>query len=311
MKLRDKFIVGFLIVILIFLHRHLFEAKEGFFDDSSSYAALQQRLINDLGPYCKVATFVRQQLKTMISATGGANDENSINQTYKSVYSCTDSLASSRPSCSIGTGVLGRKGNSSMKYVSCDTYMKLPDWTDQYSAILALMKITDDLPERITRESEWFAVIIDKVQAGLAAGANPPSTPPTKKQLDKLAEDAKKEGFAGTCSLEAAKIKMAQPGFRGGMAGQIAAEAATCSLPSASGEIARVNALLDSSSLKDSVSKMNSHMDKMIKLQSDLEKAKNGTLYSWQQEGPPKNYPPPFEGGDRTQSIIHSMKQNQ
>lgn len=286
-------------ILLILLHRYLFQAREGFFDESTEYNILQERIINDLGPYCKVASFVRGQLKSMMSATGGANDEKSLNQTYKSVYLCKDSLASSRPSCS---GVKGGKGNPSMKYVPCEAYMNLPDWTDKYSAILALMKITDDLPERITRESEWFAAIIDKLQTGLAAVENPPSTPPTKEQLDKLAKDAKKEGFSTICSLEAAKKKLAKASLEND------ADTAECSLPSASEEINRINALLDSSTLKSSLSKINGQMETMEKLQSDLEKAQNGNLYSWQQEGAPKNYLPPFQGGDRTQGLVYSMR---
>ena len=311
MKLRDKIITGSLIIILILLHRYLFQAKEGFLDDSSKYATLKERLMKELGSYCKVASFVRSQLQTMLSSTGGESDARSLDQTYKSIYSCSDSLANSRPSCSIGAGIPGVKGNPSMIYVSCDTYMKLPDWSDEYTAILALMKITDDLPERMVRESEWFAAIIDKLQGGLAAGANPPTTPPTADQLNNI----KAEGFNGKCSIEATRVKMKQQipidSARLRKAEMLESEIASCSLPSVSGEIDRINALLDSPSFKNSISKMDSQMDTMIKLQSDLQKAQDGTLYSWQQDGPPKNYMPPFKGGDRTMSFLYSLKQNQ
>jgi hypothetical protein len=51
-------------------------------------------------------------------------------------------------------------------------------------------------------------------------------------------------------------------------------------------------------------------MSKMVKLQSDLQKAKDGTLYDWQKDGPKKSYAK-FEGGDRKSSYIFSLKQNQ
>jgi hypothetical protein len=51
-------------------------------------------------------------------------------------------------------------------------------------------------------------------------------------------------------------------------------------------------------------------MAQMLKLQSDLEKLKNGTLYAWQQDGPAKSYPK-FQGGDRTASFLFSIQQNQ
>ena len=99
MKLRDKIIVACLILLLILLHRHLFQAKEGFFDDRSRYNALKQRLITDLGSYCKVADTARDQLKTQLSSSGNASDEMSLNNIYKTIYSCTDSQASSRATC--------------------------------------------------------------------------------------------------------------------------------------------------------------------------------------------------------------------
>ena len=292
MKLRDKIITGCLIFLLILLHRYLFQANEGFFASNPDYATLQLRLTRELGNYCKVATFVRDQLKTMVSATGGAADDASLDETYKSVYSCTDSLASSRPSCS-----LGMKGNTSMTYVSCDTY-KLPTWSDNPSVAIALTMIRDDLPERLTREAEWFSAIINKLEGALAVGANPPTIPPTREQLDKI----KAEGFSGTCSPDAAKLKIPQ---------KLKDEVDSCTLADPVIEIARINTMLNSSQFKIAVSKMNGLLEKMLKLQSDLEKAKNGTLYSWQQGDPPKNYIPPFQGGDRIQSLVYSMRQNQ
>jgi len=283
MKTYQKILLGLGIVLLILLHNYLFAAKEGFFDDSSKYSALQKRLSNTMGPYCKISAFVREQLQTMITATG---DSSSVESTYKSIYTCSDTLASSRPSC--------LSPNMSMSYVGCDTYMNLPPWSSD-GATMALMKITNDLPERLVRESEWFASIIKKLNESLALGANPPTTMPTSEQMDKM-----KEGFA-TCSPEAANYQKSQ---------KLRAEAASCSIPSAISEIQRVNSLLDSSDLKSAMGKMDGLLTSMLKIQSDLEKAKNGTLYSWQQDGPTKKFPQ-FGGGDRTASLLFSMQQNQ
>jgi len=297
MKTRDKLIFVGLILLLILIHRYLFQGtigNEGFFDESSDYTALKQRLITELGPYCKIAIFVREQLKTMTSLTGAASDDATLNKTYKSIYSCLDSLAISRRSCSLA---LGKGPNLSMTYVPCDTYTKLPEWSEDGSVPLALMKITNDLPERIIREGEWFASIINKLQSSLAAGENPPLTPPSKQEIDKIVEESKKDGFTGTCSVEAAKARKAMK------------DAESCSIPDTSSEIARINALLDSDQLKQAMGEMNGLLASMLKLQSDLEKAKNGTLYSWQQDGPAKSFPE-FKGGDRTQSLVFSLQQN-
>jgi hypothetical protein len=309
MKVRDKIILGCLIILLMLLHRYLFPESEGFVVSNPDYDRLKTRLATDLGPYCKIATFVREQLKTMTAATGGAADEASLNQTYTAMYSCTDELASSRPSCpSLGPLAAGAKGmfggiklpaglggNPNLSYVSCDTYMNLPPWSNDGSASLALMKITSDLPERIVREGEWFASIIKKVQEGLDLGANPPGVSPvgTPSSID---------GFQGTCSVDAARIKLAQQA-------QTQANASSCTIPNVNSEIVRINALLDSSKLKEALSKMNGMLTSMLKLQSDLEKAKNGTLYEWQKSGPQKSFPK-FQGGDRLKSLLFSMQQN-
>ena len=51
-------------------------------------------------------------------------------------------------------------------------------------------------------------------------------------------------------------------------------------------------------------------MTQMLKLQSDLEKLKNGTLSDWQKDGSKKTYAK-FEGGDRTQAFKFSLQQLQ
>jgi hypothetical protein len=152
------------------------------------------------------------------------------------------------------------------------------------------MKITDNLPERLIREEEWFAFIIKKLQDTLELGKNPPSVSP-------VGTPSKIDGFTGTCSVDAVKSK------------KMAEEIASCSIPDVNSEIKRINALLDSASLKNAVAKMNGLLEKMLKLQSDLEKAKNGTLYEWQKDPVKKSYAQ-FQGGDRTAAFIFSMQQN-
>lgn len=293
MKTYEKVLFGLGILLLIGLHRYLFAAKEGFFDDSSEYNDLKKRLSDTMLPYCKISTFVRDQLKTMIAATGSSVD---IDSTYKDIYRCSDKLASSRPSCAAP--------NTSMSYVSCETYMKLPSWSSDTIPTMALMKITNDLPERLVRESEWFAAIIKQLNESLALGANPPTTAPTKEQMDAMKEGfdgSYHEAFSGSCSPEAAEYQKSE---------RLRAEASSCSIPSTASEIQRVNSLLDSSDLKNALAKMDGLLEAMLKIQSDLEKAKNGTLYPWQKDGPVKKYPQ-FKGGDRTDSLLFSMGQNQ
>lgn len=291
MKVRDKIILGCLILLLILLHRYLFQTNEGFFDDNSDYNALKQRLINELGPYCNVVAFVKERIKNALSSSNNPSDDISINNNYKSIYSCTDSLASSRQTCSIP--MLGGLGpNTSMSYVSCDIYTQLPEWSDDSSPAIALMKITNDLPERIIREEDWISANIKKLKNALAAGENPPTTPPSKKDLDKLSE-----GFNSSCSADAAKTK------------QLLAEATSCSIPDIKSEIARVNTILDNPQLKQILSKINTLFAEIKKLESDLEKLKNGELYDWQKDSPKKSYAQ-FKGGDRTAAFIFSMQQN-
>ena len=289
MKLRDKIIFGCLILILILVHQYLFQDKEGFFDDSSNYKALKKRLITDLGSYCNVANTAREQLKTQLSLSGNASDEMSLNDIYKTIYSCTDSQASSRATCKL-IGGLGP--NTSMTYVSCDTYMKLPDWSEDGSVSVALVKITDNLLERIMREVDWISTNLKKLKDTLAAGENPPTTPPSQDQLNKL-----NEGFSGSCSADALKAK------------RLMEEATTCSIANVSSEITRINNLLDNPDLKKLLLGMDALFAEMKKIYSDLEKLKNGNLYDWQKDPPKKSYAQ-FKGGDRTAAFIFSMQQN-
>jgi hypothetical protein len=271
------------------LHRYLFSTKDGFFDDSSDYNLLKQRLIRDLTPYCKISAFVQKKIQESISVTGsGTNSLDQLNKIYKDVYSCKDALASSRQTCLIP--------NNTMVYRSCDTYINLPDFTRDGSCEIALMNITNDLPERIQRENEWFVVIIQKLQEAVNMAQNPSSAkPPSDEELQRYQKF--NEGFTGSCSPDAVKARIAQ---------KLAQENANspCSIPSLSSEIARVNSLLDSKTLKNSVSNMNGLMVTVTKLENDIEAVKA----QWGDN--PKKVYPKFEGGDRTDSFIFSLKQN-
>jgi len=301
MKVRDKIFFGIGIAILMILHWFLFPSKEGFFDDNRDYDVLRNRLRKDLGPYCKLANFVREQASEMQKGMGGTSSD--ISQMYSDVYTCKDSLASSRPSCS-------NPNTSGMRFVPCSIYMDLPDWTSPIQVTGVLARITDDLPERLTRELEWFSVVMKKIQEGLAAGANPAAgtnpigVAPTMDQLNSF-----KEGFL-SCSPEASEYLRQQ---------LIAKEASSCTpssdIRSAASrtpvtEIARINRLLDSPSIQGSITTCTTMSSAMLKIQSDLEKLKNGTLYDWQKADPPKAYAK-FEGGDRTKAFLFSMQQNQ
>jgi hypothetical protein len=297
MKARDKLLFGLGIIVLMLLHWFLFSrAKEGFLDNPSSYNSLRGRLRKELGPYCKISTFVKDQLNEMQKGVGGGASDTS--ELYAGVYQCTDQLASTRPSCS-------SPNKTGMQFVPCSVYMDLPDWSDEEEVIRNLRKIKDDLPERLRRETEWFRVVIKKIKEGLVAGANPRAgsnpvgVPPTLAQMD-----AYKEGFRGKCSAEATEF-LRRKAFEN--------EAKNCT-PGApitvSSEVARVNALLNDPVVRNSVSQSNGIMSEMLKLQSDLEKLKNGTLYDWQQDGPKKSYAK-FQGGDRVKAFIFSIQQNQ
>jgi hypothetical protein len=334
MKAREKILFGVGIVMLILIHWFLFPGsdKEGFFDDPTAYNALRGRLQDELGPYCEISAFVRDQvnemqeglkkvsgslpsasdIKTMTKSPKAVNTQKlmeasretwydfggdlQFNSMYKSVYKCTDTLAKSRPSCA--------SPNPNMNYISCDIYLNLPNWTDEMEVIAALRKITDDLPERLVRESEWFEAVIIKIRSGLEAGArpqagdNPPGVPPSQAQMDEYKKEAKKqEGF--TCSLEAMDYLKKK---------RLESEAKSCTPVTGSSEIARVNILLDNPSIQSSIRRMRSMYNDMLRLKSDLEKLKNGTLYDWQKDGPKKTYAPCDAGGDRVKGFICSLR---
>ena len=315
------------------LYWYLFRSNssEGFFDISNDYNNLRVRLRFGFVDYCKISTFVRNQVKEMQDGLkkvasslpsadaikeeanspaakntqalmkagkkeGWYNLENDIDTDilYTEVYQCKDQLANLRQSCA--------RPNLKMKFVPCSVYMNIPDFSDERDIVVNLSKITDDLPERLIREIEWFREIIKKLKEGLVAGANPVAgdnpvgVAPSKADMDKY-----KEGFRGKCSAEASEFLRRKA---------LEEEAKNCKPMTPASEIARVNALLEDPSVIKSLSECNGMMVEMLKLQSDLEKLKNGTLYDWQKDGPKKTYAK-FEGGDRTKAFLFSLQQNQ
>jgi hypothetical protein len=309
MKTHLKVIFGLGILILLLIHWLIFRSKEGFFDSNSDYEKLRLRLKNDLGDYCKTADYVRNQITKMQLATGGSSQD--IEKLYMDVYTCKDFLAGSRQSCldeifshenimkNANENMLKNAGldqlqikKDVMKYEPCSTFMDLPEWSNSSIPGTALAKIKNDLPQRLKKETDWFDSVIKKLQDGIDSGANPPADMPTSSEINKQSE-----GFQSICSPEAALIKEAQ----------------TCIMPvmpNVSDEIIRINKLLDNPVVRAAVNKSKQQLATMQKIESDLEKAKNGTLYEWQKDPAVKPFPK-FQGGDRIKGLIFSMQQNQ
>jgi hypothetical protein len=312
MKTPTKIMFALGIIFLLILHWFIFNSKENFDEGNSEYETLRTRLKTDLADYCNTASFVRSQISQMIQAYEAIqspevnNSTIDIEEVYKDMYACKDFLSKSRPSCQLEialrkvniTGTKLNKPPSNLKYIPCSTFLDLPDWSNDSIPIIALTKIKDDLPERISKETEWFDAVISNLQSSLDKGAEPPGSPPTQEQINeytKTAEEhAKSEGFTTICHAQAAAVK----------------DAEKCSIPDITGEIARVNALLDNPVVKDSVSKSKAQKIAMVKIKSDLEKAKNGDLYEWQKDPAKSPGFPKFQGGDRSKAFIHSIQQN-
>ena len=287
------------IAVLLILHWFLFREIDGFYDDSSDYINLSTKVKSTLGNYCKLADLIREQL---ISGYAGTNPGSAssateeVNNGYRQMYMCADNKASSRPSCA-------RPNLSGMVYVSSDIYMRLPSWTDNISASLALVKIKDDLPERVTREADYFEQIISQLQSFLQTGANPPTEPPTAQQL--------KEPFTdGCCPQQLELLRQLTMDTRDIRETRETRESKLRSLPNLTSEIKRVSALLVNKTLVAALARCDSLLARMSKIQTQLEKLKKGELYEWQKEGPAKSYEQ-FGGGDRIQGLLFSLKQNQ
>jgi len=288
------------------------QLNEGFSDLSSSYKSLKTRLTNAMTPYCDLATYAQSQMKMIYTSVGESETQAlaRIQSAYIDMYACKDENASSRPSCS------GTKPLDSPKFIPCTTYMNLPDWSDDGSLAMALNAIPNDLPDRISKEIDWYKQIVEKVQKALDAGNRPPEKLPESETFPSTNSSGKPwsitgfldysapmdtrwsvEGFDGTCTPAQAATK-------------IALAASECTMPTLDTQIPRVNSLLDSKALQAALAKCATLKGAMEKLKSDQQKARDGTLYSWQQDGPTKTFAK-LPAGNRTDGLLSSLKQNQ
>ena len=292
--------------IILYLVQHVYQ-KEGFETSQSRYEALRARLKTAMKDYCDLATYVQEQMKIIYMARkpseAGATETEAqaqahIRQTYIDVYTCKDDDASSRQSCSSPSTI------SDPNFIPCSTY-SLPAWTNSTAAAVALSAIPDDLPERVRKELDWYAQIIKKVSDALALGASPPTEVPDSPNSPATNASGKPwsiDGFENPrCTAAQAQAVQAQA--------QAQAASSSCTMPSVDPEIARVNALLDSTMLKSSLSKSSTIKTAMVKVKSDQQKAADGTLYSWQKAPPKKTYTT-YPSGNRTDALLGSIKQN-
>ena len=207
----------------------------------------------------------------------------------------------------------------------------------------ALIKIPSNTPQKLVMDIAWYASVIKKLQEGINAGANPPSSPPPAPGDDSgktysanpddkpvsakgaaagaalLASVGKKptvsEGFfdEGQCSAEqiAAKRRAMQEKRRA----KLEKSSASCSIPTIQSEIDRVNGILNNDQFLKAMSQCNSIYAAAMKLKSDIELLKAGNLYDWQKSGPPKTYnnfniKKKGEGYDRLAALKASLLQN-
>ena len=271
---------------------------------------------------------------------------NHLMETYQHVYNCTDQLSNLRPQCGAGGLFLIPTPHPDWKYLPCTAY-NLPTYnaTDQVNMITSLIKIPNHTAEKLLMEVTWYSSVIKKLQDALDKGnigtgptdaapsipANPempkedgqktgpdppqqnPKIPgPSGKAMEaqnKLLSargfkslGLSKEGFyaAGQCSAEAMALRRRR---------QLEADADSCTMPTLKSEIDRVNAILNSKALLDVMNLSGKVLTAAMKLKSDLEKLKAGTLYDWQKSGPKKSYTQ-FKGGDRTAAFLASASQN-
>ena len=221
--------------------------------------------------------------------------------------------------------------------------------TDQFDMITALMKIPNHMIEKITMEVTWYESVINKLQEGLdkgnidtggtdaapsipanpempkedgqEKGPDPPQQNPTIPGPSAKAMEAQnkllsargfnplglsKEGYVDTakCSPEAMALKRRRLERK-----QLEANADSCTMPTLKSEIDRVNKMLNSKAFLDIMNLSRKVNTAAMKLKSDLEKLKAGTLYDWQKTGTKKTYTQ-FKGGDRTAAFLASASQN-
>jgi hypothetical protein len=320
--------------------------KEGFEGESleTSYTQVQTSLKDILAKYCYLTEFVQDQMMTMykadkvsesgVTVPGDSSSEakENIRIAYENAYACKDELASSRQSCSGAEGLAA--ANLKMEFIPCSVYMNTPayDNSDTTPAAVALSQIPDNLALRIYKEVDWYSAIIQKLQSGLDAGANPPTSlpadapgadykPPPDQSAPPGAAAAKKEGFfaegpSGKCSPEAMKLRqqrkrqqMMKMSQQENKQKSIQEESEVCTPPNLQSEIDRVNGILNSNSLKNAIDKCAAVAAAAKKLEGQLALLKDGNLYDWQKSGPKKSYAQ-FKGGDRIAALTFSIQQN-
>jgi hypothetical protein len=269
---------------------------------------------------------------------------NHVLRTYQHVYNCTDELRTLRPQC-LGGGLLFiPTPHPDWKYVPCTGYI-LPIYnpTDQVDMIVALTKIPNHMVEKLTMEVMWYSSVISKLQEALDKGnVGPGDTPPSIPENPEMPKEegknespappqpnpkvpapskeanaaqnkllsargfkplgSKKEGFLDNnkCSPEAMALRRRR---------KLEADADSCTMPTLESEIKRVNDILNSKGFMDVMNLSRKVLTAAMKLQSDLEKLKAGTLYDWQKTGAKKTYTK-FKGGDRTAAFLASASQN-
>ena len=297
--------------------------KEGWADDTtqsqSDYKALQTRLRNAMTDYCNLATYAQAQMKEIYMApkprdVGPTESEADaiahISKTYMDVYACRDEYASSRQTCA-GFSAPMNSSDSPLGFIPCATY-SLPEWNDPAvvaTPLAALLAVPNDLADRVSRELDWYAQIIKKLQDALDMGASPPTSVPDSPNSPTNDASGKPWSIEGFTSCTSAQIIQQQEQAQKKAQEQTQEAASSCTVPSIDAEIARVNALLDSSILQAAVSKCQDLKKSMVKLKGDQQKAKDGTLYNWQKAPPKKSYKS-YSTANRSDSLLGSIQQN-
>ena len=220
------------------------------------------------------------------------------------------------------------------EYVPCDRFMNLPDWPDVGGAAATLSKFPNDMADHVSRELQWYSAIIKQLTDALEMGKNPPNSPPESKNSPskdsagkswssdggeaekKLKLATVKEGFedSAQCSPSAMQARLERE-RRAKLQSKPskpnpADDPDSCIMPDLASEIRRVNSILDSPEMNNALRQADSLLQAMKQLQISQQKAKDGTLYDWQQDGPKKSFSK-FGGGDRLAGLMFSMKQNQ
>ena len=315
-------LIAIIISCILLYFARKWNTKEGFADDisksQSDYQTLQARLKTAMANYCDLATYAQAQMKEIYMApkpaqTGPTESEADaiahIKKTYMDVYACRDDDASSRQTC-VGFSAGTETSGTNPGFVPCSTY-SLPDWKDPSATttpVAALLAVPNDLADRVSREVDWYAQIIKKLQDALEMGASPPTSlpdSPNSPATDASVKPWSIEGFATCTSTQVTLQQQKQQAEQQAQQGA----ASSCTPPSIDAEIARVNALLDSSILQAALSKCQDLKKSMVKLKGDQQKAKDGTLYDWHKSPPKKSYKT-YSTTNRSDALVGSIQQN-